>query len=527
MVTPITPKKCCLIVIDGWGVSLASNTDSCIGDAIRNAKTPNMAKLKGSYFYSELVAHGRAVGLPAGLMGNSEVGHLNIGAGRVVYQDIVRIDLAVENGNLEKSSELQQAFEGAKSGNGRLHFVGLVSDGGVHSHLSHLKALLGYAKHAQVPETFVHAITDGRDTAPTSAVGYIGDLLGFLHDMKCGVLATVMGRYYAMDRDNRWERTKIAHDALTAGTGTVVPEKDLLGAIETRYNVDVPERDEFLKPIITCPTGRIQDGDSIIFFNFRSDRMRQLVSCLGLDQDQPRFEAKAIPRNLKITCMTRYSATFPFPVLSPPQQLDNVLAEHLSKLGIKQFHTAETEKYAHVTFFFNGGREMQFDGEERRLVASPKVSTYDLKPEMSVAEVADSVIEAVASNEYPFVMCNFAPPDMVGHTGKYEPTVRAVEATDAAIGRVFEACTVHDVTLVITSDHGNAEKMISESGGEHTAHTCAPVPLIITRKDLGSKISSLERSPALCDVAPTILDLLGMPKPAEMTGESLVCNRLG
>lgn len=483
-----------------------------------------MSHLCETYFYTELAAHGRAVGLPAGLMGNSEVGHLNIGAGRIVYQDIVRIDLAIENGSLESGAELQQAFAAAKTGTGRLHLIGLVSDGGVHSHILHLQALLEYAKRAQVPETFVHAITDGRDTAPMSAVGYLCDMLEFLEKIEYGRLATVVGRYYAMDRDSRWERTKLAFDAWTAGEGAMVATEDLLGEIQGRYVREESETDEFLKPMITCREGTIRDGDVLIFFNFRSDRMRQIVGSLGMvgGEERLNFVPKTMPRNLKITCMTRYNEAFPFAVLSAPQQLDNVLAEHLSRLGIGQFHTAETEKYAHVTFFFNGGREVQFEGEERRLVASPKVATYDLKPEMSVAEVADSVIDALASNQYPFVMCNFAPPDMVGHTGKYEPTVRAVEATDAAIGRVFAACQQLGITLIVTADHGNAEKMISEGGGEHTAHTCAPVPLIITRTDLQLTRSLQNRPPALCDVAPTILALMDLPKPTEMTGESLL-----
>ncbi|PJF20099.1 2,3-bisphosphoglycerate-independent phosphoglycerate mutase [Paramicrosporidium saccamoebae] len=505
--------KCCLIVIDGWGVSPANGA----GDAIKAAKTPNMTRLAQDYPHIELTAHGRAVGLPTGLMGNSEVGHLNIGAGRPVFQDIVRIELALEEGNMEKNAVLIEMFNRAKGGNGRLHFVGLVSDGGVHAHMDHLKCLLGYAKNAQVPQVFVHAITDGRDTAPTSAAGYIENILSLIKTLDNCKLATVVGRYYAMDRDKRWERTKVAFDAFVSGVGTALD--DPVSEIKARYARFEPERDEFLKPIITDTDGRIRDGDVVIFFNFRSDRMRQIVSSLGLGRDKLQFEAKEYPK-VSIACMTSYNAEFPFPVLSPPQKLSNVLAEWLSKQNVAQFHTAETEKYAHVTFFFNGGREVTFDGEERRMVESPKVATYDLQPEMSVAQVADSVIEALNTAKFPLVMCNFAPPDMVGHTGKYLPTIKAVEATDEAIGRVYEACKRTGYTLLITSDHGNAEKMISEDGGEHTAHTCQPVPFIVTDRTI-TLHRPADRAAALCDVAPTILSLLHLPIPPEMTGADL------
>jgi 2,3-bisphosphoglycerate-independent phosphoglycerate mutase len=505
--------KCCLIVIDGWGVSPSNGA----GDAIKAAKTPNMTRLAQEYPHIELTAHGRAVGLPTGLMGNSEVGHLNIGAGRPVFQDIVRIELSLEEGAMEQNIVLLEMFKQAKEGNGRLHLVGLASDGGVHAHIEHLKSLLSYANNAKIPQVFVHAITDGRDTAPTSAAGYIDDISAFIHKLDNCKLATVVGRYYAMDRDKRWERTKVAFDAFVSGDGTVL--KDPVSEIKARYALPEPERDEFLKPIITDTDGRIRDGDVVIFFNFRSDRMRQIVSSLGLGRGRLQFEAKDSP-NVSIACMTSYNAEFPFPVLSPPQKLTNVLAEWLSKQNVAQFHTAETEKYAHVTFFFNGGREETFEGEERRMVESPKVATYDLQPEMSVAQVADSVIEALDTGNFPFVMCNFAPPDMVGHTGKYIPTIKAVEATDEAIGRVYEACKRTGYTLLITSDHGNAEKMISENGGEHTAHTCQPVPFIVTDCKIALN-SPTNRTAALCDVAPTILSLLHLPIPSEMTGSDL------
>lgn len=536
MVVAVPGEKCCLIVIDGWGIRPDAEAAEG-GDAIRNAQTPHMTQLSKNFASTELEAHGRAVGLPTDMMGNSEVGHLNIGAGRVVFQDIVRIDLAIETGAMEQTRALRAALDHALKGSGRLHFVGLLSDGGVHSHINHLKMLLQYSQRAAIPECYIHAITDGRDTAPTSAPRYLNDLLAFLSTRgmeDTTRLATVLGRYYAMDRDQRWERTALALDALIGGEeGEHVMEGDpsaLLRLIEQRAQAG--ERDEFLKPIITAPAGRIRSGDAIVFFNFRSDRMRQLVSSLGLPADQRSFVPKtALPTGLHITCMTRYRADFPFPVISPPQTLDNVLAEWLAQQGVRQFHTAETEKYAHVTFFFNGGREVQFEGEDRKLVPSPKVATYDLQPTMSVDGVASSVIEALEAQSpdgqscYPFVMCNLAPPDMVGHTGKYEATIRAVEATDVAIGRIWEACQRTGHTLLITADHGNAEKMRASDGSEYTAHTCSPVPFIIASPS-GGRVHCLRapsgRRSALCDVAPTILALMGLSPPPEMTGECLV-----
>jgi len=503
-----TPKVC-LVVIDGWGLSEGTT----VGDAIKNAETPVMDELMKEHALIPLTVHGLAVGLPDGLMGNSEVGHLNIGAGRIVYQDIVRIDLLVSNGKLQDNEALKRAFA-----QNRVHFIGLLSDGGVHSHIDHLFALLKAARAAGV-ESFVHAITDGRDTAPTSATKYLAELETFIKREQYGKLATVMGRYYAMDRDKRWERTKVAFDALIAGQGISIDSvQELKKEIKKRYGREPPERDEFLQPMVLDKDGLIKDGDAIVFFNYRSDRMRQIASCFI--SNQPFEPIKALPKVVSVVCMTSYNAEFPFPVVSPPQSLDNVLAEWISKQGLRQFHTAETEKYAHVTFFFNGGREIVFADEERQMVPSPKVATYDLKPEMSVAEVADSLIEAMRMQEYALVMCNFAPPDMVGHTGKYEPTIRAVEATDRAIGRVWQACQDLGYTLMVTSDHGNAEKMIAPDGGEFTAHTCSAVPLICTAGVLLSKPS--DREPALCDVAPTILELMKLPIPSEMTGQSLV-----
>lgn len=526
---PPVNSKCCLVVIDGWGLPLTADADGK-GDAIRAARTPVMDRLQSNKSLTcALAAHGRAVGLPAGLMGNSEVGHLNIGAGRVVFQDIVRIEMALEEGKMASNAVLQNAWERAKQSTGRVHFVGLLSNGGVHSHVNHLKALLKYAKEAGIPSSYVHAITDGRDTAPKSATGFLADLQSYLaQDLQYGRLATVMGRYYAMDRDKRWERTKIAFEAMVGGLGErSVNGSELLSAIEAGYQRDSPLTDEFLTPLIIDSQGTVHDNDVIIFFNFRSDRMRQIVSALGLGPEQLQFTAACpYPRGLHIVCMTRYNADFPFPILSPPQSLDNVLAEWLSHQGLTQYHVAETEKYAHVTFFFNGGREAKFPGEDRHMVPSPRVATYDLAPAMSVAAVAEEVARAIKapSSPYAFVMCNLAPPDMVGHTGCWGPTIKAVEATDEAIGRILAACEEAGYTLVITADHGNAERMFSEGGQPHTAHTCSPVPFIIANQKHNVQHLRMpsDRPAALCDVAPTILTLMGLSNAPEMTGSSLI-----
>ncbi|GJJ78207.1 2,3-bisphosphoglycerate-independent phosphoglycerate mutase [Entomortierella parvispora] len=497
------------VVIDGWGISPEADTR---GDAIRNAKTPYMDKFEKEYPFTTLGAHGLDVGLPDGLMGNSEVGHLNIGAGRVVYQDIVRIDLAASKNQFGQLENIKASFEQAKAGNGRLHFMGLISDGGVHSHMNHLFALLDAAKEAKVPEVYIHFFGDGRDTSPRSAAGYLKQLLAKMEEINYGKLATITGRYYAMDRDKRWERIKIAVDGIVSGVGEET--NDPVQAIEDNYKNDVT--DEFLKPIIVNKEGLIRDDDTVFCFNYRSDRMREISSVLGIAP--PPMDVK-LPKNLHITTMSQYKGDFPFPVAFPAQSMTNVLAEWLAKKHIPQCHVAETEKYAHVTFFFNGGSEAQFDGEHRDLIPSPKVATYDLKPEMSAQAVGDKVAEEIATGKFPFVMCNFAPPDMVGHTGIYEAAIRGVEATDAAIGTIYEACVKHNYILFITADHGNAEKMLSDDfSTPHTAHTCARVPFVMTSKDFKFN----DTKGALCDVAPTMLKVMGLDIPAEMNGQSLL-----
>ncbi|KAI0779042.1 cofactor-independent phosphoglycerate mutase [Trametes elegans] len=512
-------NKVCLIVHDGWGIAPEKNMK---GDAISAGDTTNMDAIAKEHSHRTLHAHGLAVGLSDGLMGNSEVGHLNIGAGRIVWQDIVRIDVAIKKRQFHKNETILESFNRAKDGNGRLHLLGLVSDGGVHSHINHLYALLETAKEVGLKDVYIHFFGDGRDTAPRSAAGYLKDLQAFIEKEQIGEVATIVGRYYAMDRDKRWERIKIAVDGLVRGEGEKTD--DAVKTIEERYKKD--ETDEFLKPIIVDgDAGRIKDGDTLFFFNYRSDRMREISSIFGLPDKPIEIE---VPKDLSITTMSRYNADFPFHVAFPPQAMTNVLAEWLSKQGVKQAHVAETEKYAHVTFFFNGGVEKQFAAEERHMIPSPKVATYDKDPKMSVQGVADKVAELVRKREHEFVMCNFAPPDMVGHTGVYEAAVEAIGYTDKAVATVYKACEEAGYILLITADHGNAEQMINpETGAPHTAHTTNPVPFIMTGdpkefKFIEDKKDGEEEEGALCDVAPTVLDILGLPKPEEMTGHSLL-----
>ncbi|KAI3414208.1 2,3-bisphosphoglycerate-independent phosphoglycerate mutase [Globodera pallida] len=501
-----------LCVIDGWGC-----TEDKHGNAIKQAATPTMNQLSSANSV-QLAAHGEHVGLVDGLMGNSEVGHLNIGAGRVIYQDILRINRSVRNQFSDN-----ELIGNVCNGNGRLHLAGLVSDGGVHSHIQHLKGLLLAFK--KVPKVFVHFFGDGRDTSPTSATGYLQQLLDFMQDQQCGELGTIVGRYYAMDRDKRWDRIKVAYEALVGGVGEQCVLTNAVKKITERYAAG--QTDEFLEPICFSKEATVQDNDTLVFFNYRADRMRQLAACMGGLQNLEGTNI-ALPRGLRIYTMTQYKKEFPFPILFPPVTHKNVLAEWLSVKGVKQFHCAETEKYAHVTFFFNGGREEPFADEERDLVPSPKVATYDLEPAMNCSGVADMVIEKITRAEHPFIMCNFAAPDMVGHTGEFGPAVIACEATDTAIGRIFEACKKHGYVLLVTSDHGNAEKMIAEDGGKHTAHTCNKVPFTCSsnkhafKKMPPTNADGTPRDAALRDVAPTVLYLLGLPAPLEMDGANLL-----
>ncbi|KAJ3275033.1 hypothetical protein HDV01_001539 [Terramyces sp. JEL0728] len=503
-------NKACLICIDGWGIAPENESN---GDAILHADTPVMTFLSKQYPTTKLFAHGLNVGLPDGLMGNSEVGHLNIGAGRVVYQDIVRIELAIKEDTFKSLPNVAEAFKKAKT-NGKLHLMGLVSDGGVHAHIDHLKYLVKAAKEYGIPKTYIHFIGDGRDTAPRSLKGYLTDLLEYLGKLGYGTVATITGRYYAMDRDKRWERVKIAYEGLVQGLGE--QSSDLVKTVEDRYSKD--ETDEFLKPIIGDKSGLLSDNDVLICFNFRSDRMREITLALGIPP-MP-FETSVQPKNLHILSMTQYKSDYPFSNIFPPQSMDHVLAEWIGKKKIPQCHIAETEKYAHVTFFFNGGTEASYPLEDRELIASPKVATYDLKPEMSAIEVAEKVAETVLTNKYGLVVMNFAPPDMVGHTGVYEAARKGVEATDKGIGIIYEACKKAGYVLFVTADHGNAEKMVNQENGEpHTAHTTNPVPFIMTSTN---QVFRDNIAGSLCDVAPTVLEVMGLDVPKEMTGQSLL-----
>lgn len=511
-------NKAVLIVIDGWGVNPNKNDK---GDAIRAADTPVMdAFAKDAQGYTELEASSLAVGLPEGLMGNSEVGHLNIGAGRVVWQDVVRIDQTLRKGKFPEVENIKAAFEHAQKTTKRLHLLGLVSDGGVHSHNQHLYGLLQTLKdHYDIPEVYIHFFGDGRDTDPKSAARYMQELQDKIKEIGVGKLATVVGRYYAMDRDKRWERVQISLEGLISGKGEAVEEDKLVEAIKNKY--EQGETDEFLKPlVVNGDAGRIKDGDTLFFFNYRSDRVREITQLLGVDNSPlPDFK---FPKDLNITTMTQYKTDYPFNIAFPPQRMGDVLAEWLSKQGVQQCHVAETEKYAHVTFFFNGGVELQFDGEHRDMVSSPKVATYDKQPKMSAHEVAEKLAERIAEGKYEFLMNNFAPPDMVGHTGVYDAAVEAVGATDKAIGLVAEACKKHGYILFITADHGNAEEMLTEEGTPKTSHTTNKVPFIMTNAPKGYSLTQAGEPGVLGDVAPTVLAAMGLPQPEDMTGRSLL-----
>jgi 2,3-bisphosphoglycerate-independent phosphoglycerate mutase len=499
-----------LIVLDGWGLS-----PSVEGNAIRLARTPVMDRLQSEHPCATLTTCGAAVGLPPGQMGNSEVGHLNIGAGRIVYQDLTRIDKALEDGTLARNAVLQGAFRHARDKGKTLHFIGLLSPGGVHSHERHLHGMLRAAAEARVPRISVHAFLDGRDTAPRSARPSLEATETLLRALGPHAISTVTGRYYAMDRDKRWERTERAYRAMVAGEGerAATPAE----ALERAYVRG--EGDEFVLPtVITLPDARlIARGDAVVAFNFRPDRMRQLTRALG-DPAFDAFPRPEWPLDLHYVCMTEYDETFPYPVLFEDDPLRNTMGEVVGAAGIRQLRIAETEKYAHVTYFLNGSEEVPFPGEDRVLIPSPQVATYDLKPEMSAPEVTDALVSRLADGTYGFFVLNYANADMVGHTGVIAAAVRAVETVDQGLGRVIEAVRARGGFALVTADHGNAEQMVDpETGDPYTAHTLNPVPVLIA----GEARHRL-RAGILADVAPTLLELLGLAPPAEMTGKSLI-----
>ena len=503
-------RKVVLVILDGWGIS---NTWDC--NAVARAKTPNIDGLMKSYPSCRLSASGESVGLMPGQMGDSNVGHLNLGAGRIVYQYVQQINRAIADGSFMANEELQRVMAYVRERGSALHLMGLLSPGGVHSHSDHLYALLRLAKESGLEKVFIHCFLDGRDVPPASAVPYMEELLEQTKSIGIGQVATVMGRYYAMDRDNRWERVEKAWQALVQGQGRKSP--DPVGAIKEAY--ERGETDEFVLPTVVCerdePVAVIQDGDGVLFFNFRADRARQLTRAF-VDKDFTCFRRRA-PK-VHFMGMTRYDEELDAPFAFPPQDMRNTLGEVVSRLGWKQLRIAETEKYAHVTFFFSGGQEEPFPGETRRLIPSPKVATYDLKPEMSAVEVTDAVEEELGLGDYQLVVLNFANLDMVGHTGVMEAAIKAVETVDRCVGRVVAAARSQNAHVIITADHGNAELMKDPHTNQpHTAHTTNQVPLILI-----SDQQVALRNGILADVAPTILDLYGVEKPVEMTGCSLI-----
>ncbi len=501
-------KKALLMILDGWGIG--NHTKS---DAIYSTPTPYWDYLLATYPHSQLLAGGESVGLPDGQMGNSEVGHLNIGAGRIVYQDLVKINRAIKDGSILDNPEIKNAFEYAKSHGCGMHFMGLTSNGGVHSSLDHVFALCDIAKHYGLGKVWLHCFMDGRDTDPRSGKGFIEELQNHCAQ-SAGVIASIIGRYYAMDRDKRWDRVKVAYDLLVKGEGKQAT--DMVAAMQQSYDEDVT--DEFIKPINNATVdGTIKPGDVVIFFNYRNDRAKELTVVLT-QKDMPEEGMHIIP-DLQYYCMTPYDASFEgVHILFDKENVENTLGEYLSREGKKQLHIAETEKYAHVTFFFNGGRETPYELEERILVASPKVATYDLKPEMSAFEVCDKLVDAIGSKKFDFIVVNYANGDMVGHTGIYEAIQKAVVTIDECVNRTVEAAKAADYEVIIIADHGNADNAINPDGTPNTAHSLNPVPCVYVTENKDARIAD----GVLADVAPSILHIMGLRQPAEMTGKNLI-----
>ena len=510
----IHAKKALLIILDGWGIG-----DKSKSDVIAQTATPYMDYLKANYPNSELQASGLYVGLPEGQMGNSETGHLNIGAGRVVYQDLVKINLACADNSILENPEIKSAFGYAKENGKRLHLMGLTSTGGVHSSFDHLLKLIDIAAMYGIENCYIHCFMDGRDTDPRSGKGFIADLQQHIDEAGVGTIASVIGRYYAMDRDNRWERIKVAYDLLVNGKGRQVT--DMVAGVQSCYDAHTEEHkntDEFMEPLVNSHVdGRIQEGDVVIFFNFRNDRARELTIVLT-QQDMEEQGMKTIP-NLQYYCMTPYDDSFTdLHILFPKENVSNSLGEYIASKGLRQLHAAETEKYAHVTFFINGGREEPFAGEDRILVNSPQVDTYDQKPEMSAFELKDKVVEALKTDKYDWVVVNFANADMVGHTGVYTAIESAVKVIDQCLSEVVETAKTMGYETIITADHGNADHALNADGTPNTAHSVSPVPFIYVTANKNARVNS----GALPDVAPSILHIMGLQQPKEMTGKCLI-----
>ena len=504
-------KLTMLMILDGFGINEKEEAN-----AIKLANTPNIDKLMKTCPTTKIYTSGLNVGLPDGQMGNSEVGHTNIGAGRIVYQELTRITKSIEDGEFFSNSELVEAIENCKKNNSKLHIMGLLSAGGVHSHIRHLFAILELAKRKDFEDVYVHCFMDGRDTPPTSGESYIIKLEDKIREKGIGKIASISGRFYSMDRDKRWNRIQKAYNAIVNGDGE--KSTSAITAIESSYQKEV--FDEFVEPTVICqnnePIAKIEENDSVIFFNFRPDRARELTRAI-VDKDFNEFETKKM--NLYFVCFTQYDETIPnVRIAFKPQTLKNTFGEYISKKGLTQLRIAETEKYAHVTFFFNGGEEKQYPGEDRILVPSPKVETYDMQPEMSAKEVTDKVIEAINLKKYDCIILNYANPDMVGHTGNLEAAIKAIETIDECVGKVIEVVKENNGVMLITADHGNAEQMLDYKTGEpQTAHTSNPVPLIL----VGKEDAKLKEG-KLADLAPTMLKLMGLEKPEEMTGENII-----
>ncbi|WP_089608824.1 2,3-bisphosphoglycerate-independent phosphoglycerate mutase [Dehalobacterium formicoaceticum] len=509
-------KPLILMILDGWG-----SCEQVEGNAIMCAWLPNYQHLLSTYPHTLLKASGEAVGLPEGQMGNSEVGHLTIGAGRVVFQELTRIHRAIRDQSFRENHVLLEAFHMAQERGSRVHLMGLLSDGGVHSHINHLIAILEMAAELGVKEVYLHCFLDGRDVSPTSGKEYLAEIQEKMAALGVGTIATMMGRFYAMDRDQRWDRVAKAYQAMVYGEGirAVSPQAALEQSYEQRVN------DEFVEPVVFVdeqgrPKGRIQSGDTVIFYNFRADRAREITRAF-IEPEFSAFDRGTNPPQVHYVCMTQYHHEFQVPVVFPPQNLDHTLGQVLAEEGLKQLRIAETEKYAHVTFFFNGGVEEANPGEDRILIPSPHIATYDLKPEMSAYEVTEKVVEKIKSGIYDVIIINYANPDMVGHTGMMDATVKAVETVDVCLGKVVEAVRNQGGRLLITADHGNAEAMIDiNTGGPQTAHTSDEVPFILVDDELIGL--ELKEKGALSDIAPTMLELLGIRQPEEMTGKSLL-----
>ena len=508
-------NKAVLIIMDGYGIAPATP-----GNAITTANKPNLDKLFAEYPHSRLIASGLDVGLPEGQMGNSEVGHTNIGAGRVVFQILPKMTKEIEDGDFFKNPVYIKCLDDAVSNNKPLHVMGLVSTGGVHSHLKHIFGMLDMAKQRGVKQVYVHCFLDGRDVPPTSGAGFVGQLHEKCKEVGNAKIATIQGRFWGMDRDKRWDRVERGYNCIVCGEGN--QDSDPVHAVETSYQTwdEAGEKyltDEFMLPTVIAPEGVINQGDSVVFMNFRPDRAREMTWALNLPEFDG-FERKKKVFPLSYVCTAQYDENLTLPIAYPPEVIENTIGDLISSMGLKQFRVAETEKYAHVTFFFNGGVEKQCEGEDRCLVPSPKeFATYDLVPQMSAEKVADKVVEAIAGDQYDLIVCNFANCDMVGHTGVMEAAVKAVETVDTCMGRIVEELKKHpDVILLVTADHGNADCMFDETGKVNTAHTTNPVPFLVTKKGI-----TLENG-RLADISPTILDVMGIPQPKEMTGRSLI-----